>query len=249
MKVGIIGGGSIGLLIGYYLSFNHDVTLYVRRTTQKDCLNQHGIRLSGSKEISFVRGELLKRIGHEDLLFVCVKQTKIKEIISFLEHVPPSTDIIFLQNGMSHLDQVNRLIHPIWLGIVEHGAKRLNDHTVDHTGKGLIKIAPYKNVQRPIRPIHTYLHKGYFQIILQQDWQGMLYEKLLINAVINPLTSLFQIKNGDILNNEHITFLAKQLCAEAAMVLHLTDDEPWLKVKNIIKNTANNHSSMLVEKW
>nr|WGD90222.1 FAD-dependent oxidoreductase [Bacillus subtilis] len=34
MKIGIIGGGSVGLLCAYYLSLYHDVTVVTRRQEQ-----------------------------------------------------------------------------------------------------------------------------------------------------------------------------------------------------------------------
>ena len=36
MKIGIIGGGSIGLLFSYYLSEQHSISLYVHTKEQLD---------------------------------------------------------------------------------------------------------------------------------------------------------------------------------------------------------------------
>ncbi|MEH7489047.1 2-dehydropantoate 2-reductase N-terminal domain-containing protein, partial [Priestia megaterium] len=43
--IGIIGGGSLGLLFSAYLSDCYDVTLYTKTKTQAKCINENGITL------------------------------------------------------------------------------------------------------------------------------------------------------------------------------------------------------------
>ncbi|MDG3043859.1 2-dehydropantoate 2-reductase N-terminal domain-containing protein [Bacillus sp. B6(2022)] len=43
MKIGIIGGGAIGLLCASYLSEHHDITLFTRRKQQAEEIRALGI--------------------------------------------------------------------------------------------------------------------------------------------------------------------------------------------------------------
>ena len=43
MRIGIIGGGAIGLLFANYLSENHDVTIFTRTKEQAELLNRDGL--------------------------------------------------------------------------------------------------------------------------------------------------------------------------------------------------------------
>ena len=40
MKIGVIGGGAIGLLFSYYLSEHHSISLYVHSKEQFDSMNE-----------------------------------------------------------------------------------------------------------------------------------------------------------------------------------------------------------------
>src|SRR5690625_967261 len=75
----------------------------------------------------------------------------------------------------------------------------------------------------------------------------MLHQKLIINAVINPLTALFQVKNIEIIHNPYIRSLAKKICKEASDILHLDPDQEWCRIQTIATQTGENQSSMFVD--
>src|SRR5699024_3668933 len=109
--------------------------------------------------------------------------------------------------------------YPIFVGVVEHGALKRSDYQINHTGKGLIKVASYNGDQHMLSCIVDAFDKKSFPFYMITDWDLMLKEKLIVNAVINPLTALFQVKNGSILKIAHMETLAYLLCKEAASVL------------------------------
>src|SRR5699024_11977573 len=82
MKIGIIGGGSIGLLISSYLCVEHEVTIYVRRVEQKQKINDHGLYLSGNLTPFPVKALLLDEIKKEDYIIICVKQSQVSTILT-----------------------------------------------------------------------------------------------------------------------------------------------------------------------
>lgn len=244
MKIGVLGGGSIGLLVASYLCEEHNVTLYVRRTKQKQTLNDHGLLLSNYTNPCKVKALLTNEFKEEDCVIICVKQPEIGTVIPIIIKSNQYTPIIFLQNGMGHIDFINELPQPVYIGIVTHGALRKSDHIVTHTGKGLIKLANFSGSDELLSKMVGKLNNEKFPFQSESNWQRVLAEKLVINAVINPLTAIFEVPNGDILRNAYIMNIAKELCGEACTVLRLDFIDQWNHVKTVATNTKENVSSM-----
>ncbi|MFC4557007.1 2-dehydropantoate 2-reductase [Virgibacillus kekensis] len=244
MKIGIIGGGSIGLLLGSYLADKHDVTIYIRREEQLNALQAHGIIRSNATSNFHVESAFLNELSDEELLIVCVKQPHLSAVAKNIRKLNTKGTLVFLQNGMGHVPELQQFSQPVLLGVVEHGAYKENEYTVKHTGKGKIRLAAYKADENLLNTIVTQLSFPDFPVELVKDWERLLSEKLVINAVINPLTAIFDIKNGEVMTNFHIRNLAFQLCEEASQVLGLNHEEQWIKIGKVAHNTRDNISSM-----
>ncbi|MGM8211847.1 2-dehydropantoate 2-reductase [Virgibacillus sp. W0430] len=244
MKIGIIGGGSVGLLIGGYLGRDHDITFYVRRKEQADLLNKNGVNVVG-QQTTLVQAKLCKDLEREDLLIVSVKQPHIRQVHQYIRESHNNSPLLFLQNGMGHVEYFKQFAQPIYVGVVEHGAFRKEDTTVIHSGFGSIQIAMHTGDRKQLHLLVQHLNQLDFPVKLSPNWNELLVNKLVINAVINPLTALFQVKNIGVIENNAIQFLAKKLCNEACSVLHLNPLEQWERIKTIAYKTGANTSSML----
>ena len=244
MKIGVVGGGSVGLLVARYLCEDNDVTLYVRRIQQKQKINDHGLLLSNYTTACKVKTLLINELQEEDCILICVKQPDIVTVIPMLSTLNEHTPIIFLQNGMGHLEYIKDLAQPVYIGIVTHGALRKSDHIVTQSGKGVIKLANFNGDDGQLSLLIEKLNNELFPFLVESNWQKVLAEKLVINAVINPLTAIFEVPNGDILRNAHLMYLAKELCDEACSILQLDFIDQWNHVKTVATNTKENTSSM-----
>ncbi|WP_173916571.1 ketopantoate reductase family protein [Halobacillus sp. Marseille-Q1614] len=240
MKVGILGGGSIGLLIASYLNKEHDVTLYVRTSEQKEQINIEGITCDTRH--SYITACLSEEIHKTacDVMIITVKQYHLKEAIV---HIPVNIPLLFLQNGMTHLSLLESIENPCAVGVVEHGALKTDLNKVSHTGKGSIHMAAFKGAVN-LNEWQQRLTLKEFPFFVQKNYHSMLAEKLIINTVINPLTAIFRVKNAQVIENSHIKHLARRLCAEASLALDLKESEQWVRVKRIAENTGKNRSSM-----
>lgn len=242
MNIGIIGGGAIGLLVSYNLSKSHDTTLYVRRKEQLALISENGIHQIDD-DIRIVDVEQFENVSDHELLIICVKSNDIAKVIEVLSEQKVKTPLLFLQNGMGHVSFFPSLKNELYVGVVEHGVVRANDFTFDHLGKGQIKISSVNHLHK-LKTIASELTNNQFIFQMESDWQLMLKEKLIANAVINPLTALFDVQNRFIIENLYIKKIAKQLCKEVANILQLDSEQSWLKVKKIAENTGKNTSSM-----
>ena len=81
---------------------------------------------------------------------------------------------------------------------------------------------------------------------MEENYEKMLLKKLVVNAVINPLTAILRIKNGELIENPHYFKLVKSLFAEIQECLHLQKPEHYFKnIITVCEQTAQNKSSML----
>src|SRR5699024_8531507 len=240
--------GSSGLLIGYYLSHHHHVTMMVRRDEQKDSIQSNNIKLkqaSSLYESANVDATLLKDIdSHFDLYIICVKQTHLKDTLSYIEKFSDTQPLLFLQNGMGHIETIQTYNQPVYIGVVSHGAHRSRDNVVSHLGNGMIKIASLTGKSDELNSLAQRLNQETFPIELHNDRESLLKQKLMINAVINPITALFDVPNGKILTNKHLHYLAKELCKETATVLQLSETDSWDEIVYVAEQTKENVSSM-----
>ncbi|MDO8224873.1 2-dehydropantoate 2-reductase [Bacillus cabrialesii] len=250
MKIGIIGGGSVGLLCAYYLSLHHDVTVVTRRKEQAAAIQSEGIRLyKGGKEFSADCSAGTSINSGFDLLVVTVKQHQLQSVFPLLERVA-KTNILFLQNGMGHIHDLKdwRAKHSIYVGIVEHGAVRKSDTAIDHTGLGAIKWSAFDDADPdPLNILFQHSHSD-FPIRYETDWYRLLTGKLIVNACINPLTALLRVKNGELLTTPAYLAFMRLVFQEACRILRLEDEEEaWERVRIVCGQTKENHSSMLVD--
>jgi 2-dehydropantoate 2-reductase len=242
--IGIIGGGSLGLLFSAYLSDCYDVTLYTKTRTQAECISENGITLhrQGERQTKKVSAiPLGKNVKEADLIIVTVKQYHLKEIIPFLKTLTIHTPLLFIQNGMSHIEILKNLPQrTLYLGTVEHGAMRTNMYSVHHTGIGTTRIASYRGEMESILPIVN------FPWVMESDWYAMLVKKLVVNALINPLTALYHVENGKLIKNSYFYKTMRLLFEEIADVLKLDSTfNYWENALRVCLHTSTNQSSML----
>jgi len=83
-----------------------------------------------------------------------------------------------------------------------------------------------------------------------EDVESILWEKLLVNAAINPLTALFNCPNGRLALDPTLQAILRDIVAEALPLVRphgvkLSLDEAIARVETVCRATAENISSML----
>ncbi|MFI8577369.1 2-dehydropantoate 2-reductase [Rossellomorea aquimaris] len=249
MKIGIIGGGAVGLLFAGYLGQKFDVTLIVRRETQVQSLLMNGITVhkGGSSFTTRVHSDLLTEVPMTfDFVIVAVKEYDLKPLEKVLELMDKNQPLLFLQNGIGHLEWVESLPHHNLLaGSVEHGALKENDHVLHHLGVGKTNLALIKGEWGAVEELISQSIPS-FPFLLKQDFEEMLLTKLFFNVLINPLTALTRVRNGKLVENPHLHQLQRDLFQELLLLYpHMERIVSFEGVVEICKNTYANRSSML----
>lgn len=249
MKIAIIGGGSIGLLFAYYLNQEHEVVLYVRNPEQMKDLRQNGLFLNMKEDtyhtVIDVKSTSEWGMHHEDLSIITVKQYHLP---SLLDHAVLSEEhpLLFLQNGMGHLKRLQQLkTNMIYVASVEHGALKRSHNAVSHTGNGVTRLAVFRGV-RLEKMDRLALSLENFPFVWEQDYYNMLVKKLVVNSIINPLTAILKVRNGELLDNPYYFELFTMLFNEVKAILKLENEEAYYdNLISVCRNTARNRSSML----
>ncbi len=214
MKINVIGGGANRLLAAAKLGRFHDVRLLTRTREQSDEITVKGLHLGDEViTVEALPAADWQDLGQPDVWIVCVKQYDLQAIWEKLK-LHANAAVVFLQNGMNHTDflQEEDFDYPIIVGSVEHGALRINSHTVEHTGEAAIRLADLSDHYAEV--LVNQLNKPDFPILFEQNWHMMLGTKLIANAVINPLTAIYRVKNGELLEHPAFERIAKVLCKE-----------------------------------
>ncbi|KAA8645660.1 hypothetical protein EYZ11_002485 [Aspergillus tanneri] len=181
---------------------------------------------------------------HIECLIVTVKAPVTAMALESVSHrLTPDSTVLFLQNGMGVIDEINKKIFPephqrphYMQGIISHGLARRRDHfQVSHTGVGstILGRVPSPGTISPANendvdwvPSTKYLMRTLtltppLVAVAETPSALMLYqlEKLAMNAVINPLTAVMDCENGELLYNYSMTRVMRLLLMEISSVI------------------------------
>ncbi|QOL26877.1 2-dehydropantoate 2-reductase [Thalassotalea sp. LPB0316] len=256
MNTVIIGSGAIGLLLYQQLikilPSRRQLAL-VSRQAEKPSAYQYQA-LNGEIEQISLNHATHSDINNADLIIVCVKAFAVNQVIDqYIDQFKPSATIVLAHNGMGVYEALKDSIKQkfaIYSLLTTHGSKKMSYWEVTHTGMGTIDFGPLNeiNPSAQINTNHFLTHHfnrcSYHHNIRQMQWQ-----KLAINCVINPITAIYQIKNGDVLQAQ-FDDLRTKLISEFVTIARLakldfSEQAVNETVEQVARQTAENTSSML----
>lgn len=273
MRVEVIGGGALGQLFAAAAAKGGaEVRLYTRSTEQAEQIEELGI------QVSEPTGQAAWRVtvpsiaafpiecfpeadGKLRWIVLAVKQKHLDDsLLAKLQAKVRAEDRLFcLQNGVGHMERLMKELPevPVYAAVTTEGARRLNAVSVLHAGKGSTsfgRTAPDRQLssieqQQAEKMLIDVLGSGGLSLTASNGIENAIYRKLLINAVINPLTALWKIENGDLLEKEDRIKTMRALFDEIVMVYAAAGIEVsltwWEELLDVCRATARNRSSML----
>lgn len=281
MKVFIVGAGALGILFGGYLHHaGHRIVYLTRTNEQAEQINTSGCRVYPNRGESFLfnpqalsidehnKSRLLADI---DIVLITVKQPYLDNVLIWLkQHISSSVPILCLMNGLGHQEKISRdLSNPIYFGVTSNGATRMESVEVIERGRGVTKIGKSGNLSgatafngtkdQPndvlIRSLIGDLVRNQLQVMWSNEIEVEMWRKCIVNACINPLTAMFQVKNGMVVKDPHLHKMMRQLYTEISTLIQktkginaqkiLNNDRLWKEIEDICRITSKNLSSML----
>ncbi|WP_298471946.1 2-dehydropantoate 2-reductase [uncultured Psychrobacillus sp.] len=244
MRIGIIGAGAVGMLFGAYLSkAGHDISFLVRNKSLKELYIKTN-DITERIECQIVNS--IEALHPMDIIIVAVKYHDLSSLKNNLDSLPKETPLLFIQNGLLHLQFIDTLKQSnILLGSVLHGATKINRETVQHLGIGTTSIGFYKGKwQRLEQLLRSKSEQFPFQ--LTENIRQILFKKALLNCLINPLTTIARVQNGELIKNESYKKILRSLYEEIIEAFEDWNDLlAWEEVVSLCQNTEYNYSSML----
>ncbi len=190
------------------------------------------------------------------IVILPVKAYQIENALrDLVPRLPKRAIVVLLHNGMLDRKAIEILLpnHSIYLATTSHAAKRVGSQ-IHITGTGTTQFGLAKSphstdtISTEITSIKSLFTRLISPISYSDDIDQILWQKLIVNAVINPLTATHNIKNG-VLSDSAFTKVIMNIiqeCIEVASTLNVQLEYSVMSdlVRSVIKNTANNYSSM-----
>ncbi|HEC94578.1 MAG TPA: 2-dehydropantoate 2-reductase [Thermoplasmatales archaeon] len=256
MKIVVVGAGAIGSLFGGLLTKNNEVVLLGRKTHVEQ-IKKHGLRITGKTD-TVVHPEAVSNVDEvnekPDLLMITVKSYDTKEAAEDARQViGEETVVLSLQNGLDNISKIASVLGKdrVVAGTTTEASLFLEPGKIEHTGKGVTVIGELDgSITERVKHIIKSFNDVGFNTIVTNDIMKELWKKAIINACINPLTAIFDVKNGQILKHEMLHEIMKKVCHEGVKVaksigIKIEEDEMVEKTVTVIKDTAENYSSMV----
>lgn len=270
VRIRIVGAGALGLLYASKLRETSAlVELITHSQNQSDLLNKNGlVAIEANKETrvtldTFSIGSSNYSDGSTgtvDWLFLMVKQKDITEILlnQLIGLSTLETRVVCFQNGIGHFELLMKVFptNRLYAAITTEGAIKLSEDSVKHTGYGVTWLGRVKADPNELsewdeseKMLHSMLIEAGFEVYLSKKITSRIWNKLLINAIINPLTAIFQMKNGALLESVYVKELMKTLLEEGSMIAQHAQikisDDLWEQLLLVCEKTAENQSSMM----
>lgn len=277
-EAAILGGGAVGMLLAAKLAqAGCPAQLWTHTEEQARLIGEQGVWLEGLEEngAAAVRLPAVSLAGapthFSGIMLVALKQTAITDaLLAELDRkLARDAGLVLFQNGIGHAERFAAALggRPVAVAVTTEAALRTGEASVRHTGRGETWIGLWPDgpagdaavagdsaaasaaADLP-RKAADLLKKAGFSVRLSNSIRDRMYKKLLINAVVNPLTALWRIRNGELAGSPARLAVMEALHKEAYEILRLHGFEAdrgelWAEVLKVCEKTAENRSSML----
>lgn len=236
MKINIIGAGSMGIVLSYFLHKKNEVVLTVKRGEKKYYEDGLVLWYNGKEEKFVVK--ISEGIEDSDLTIIAVKSYDLQRVYASYNL---KGKVILIQNGLTHISTEIDGVLKIY-AVTTWASKRLSKGVAELTGKGYFRLGS-KSGEIDLR----FLRESGIEAEWVNDIELELYRKAAINAVINPITSLFGVKNGQLPRVKELWSIASATINELEELFSKMGYRLEVE-KNVLetcKVTADNDNSML----
>jgi 2-dehydropantoate 2-reductase len=256
MNIVIFGAGAIGSLFGSLLSRNNNVILISRKPHVR-AIRKNGLTIEDKTKLNVeidAEESIDKIKTHTDLFILTVKsydtENAIKEAGGIIDD---NTIVLSVQNGLDNIDKIKKFVDSknIIACVTTHGAFFEKPGLIKHTGIGKTIIGELNgDKSERLSELQSIFNNSDIKTTISSDIFKELWIKTIVNSSINPLTSIFNCKNGYLLENPVLEKIVEKVCKESTDIanangISLSYFSMIKKTKEVINGTAENFSSML----
>lgn len=261
----IVGAGALGCLYAAELARAQQQVYLLVRDTQANIQTRElaYTRIDGTQEVIQVQALDAPAWRQQvptwaatfrGIILATKAQDALASVQALAPQLPPQVPVLLLQNGMGSQQAVAQYLgaqHLVLAASVTEGAYLKAPCSPVHAGRGVLRLGAFDPrhakaqdaAQAWVRTWPT----AHLKCIYAQDIHPWLWQKLAINAVINPLTLIYNCPNGELMQHlPQVRLLVAELqtlLQSLAIQLPCTDLQTC--VQEVIQATAGNISSML----
>jgi len=260
MRILIVGAGALGGLVGAFLTRSgEDVTLLEINAARALLLRENGVRITafGEEEICVRLPAVTSVAGLApfDLVFVAVKAYQTEDAI---RTAMPATDgrtrFLSLQNGIGNAETLARIVGPerVLCGVTYHSVQHMGAGRLHYrAGIKPMQMAPLTGPVTPeIEEIAEVFRRARLETTVATNVDHAIWQKLLHNAVVNPVSAVTGLTCREILGDEDLLAFMRDLCGEIVSVMRargvpiIDEEDPFRPVMGSLKALGKNRPSM-----
>jgi 2-dehydropantoate 2-reductase len=244
MRVAIIGPGAMGCLFAVRLARSGiQVTLVDYRPDR--ARRMKAIRVKTSDEIIEAACPVVTHVPEaQDLIIVLTKAHATASLT-----LPAGVSVLTLQNGLGNAETLAAKVGADYVlaGSTYEAATLQEEGLVLQAASGVTTLGPLTSCSTDSTV--AALRGAGFTVEITDDIHQTLWRKVLVNAGVNPLTALLDVKNGRLLEIPEANALLEDLVLEAAAVARAEgvpiDYDAPARTRYMCRQTSENLSSML----
>jgi 2-dehydropantoate 2-reductase len=254
MKIALIGLGSIGSVLAFYLLKDPSIELLVvsqRLDTTIKLQNLQKIEETSREFLKITMDELLK-ITDIDVIIISGKVNDNKKIINNLNNLQSIPPILLAQNGINNEYDFDNIKYTIYRIVVTISAYiDENNTTILNFFKAPLYYGPVFEINTKPKNVMDILNAQGIQtenIVDKSLLLKKIWTKGSVNCCLNALSALYLMKMRNLTSHSYIDSIIKKTLSEIINVareygIQLEETE----IINAIANSPENYSSMYTD--
>jgi 2-dehydropantoate 2-reductase len=260
MRIVVIGAGALGGLVGALMSeAGEELTLIEINESRARLLGDTGLFISkadeGERCVPMDVKTSVAGLPPADLVFIAVKSYQTAAAVKgALPVIGPDTYVLSMQNGIGNTETMAELIGPerVLCGITYHSIQHVGPNRLRYRpGIKPIQIAPHDGKLTPkIEALGELFRKAGLDTNVVEQIDDVIWQKLLHNAVVNPVSALTGLTCREMLDDEDVQGFMRALCMEIVAVMKargipiVDEEDPYRPVVGSQKALGKNRPSM-----
>ena len=251
----VFGAGATGSVFAARLASRYSVAV-TARGARLEAIRRDGLRITGATESAIrlraaASPEQLADF-RPDFALVTVKSSDTAEAAAALDRLSGEPVRVSLQNGLGNEEILADGRHPVLGAVTNNGATLREDGEVFHAGLGEVVLgafSPETPTDAAPRLAACFTAVG-FPARETGDIRKPLWEKVILNAAVNPVTALLGLRTGELLTDPGRRRVVSRVTAEACRVAEsegvpCAPSEVEATIRRVAAATPENRSSML----
>ena len=251
MKVTVVGAGAVGRLWGCKLAKQHKVHFWTRDSNPTLAVQLNPLEPESLHETYCFSANQPEALKNSDCILITVKAFQVKQAITDIQpYLKQESPVIIMHNGMGSQHTTLQLLpdNPLLYATTAQAAFRPDSQQISHTGVGQTWIGALNTAGKAHSDLSFMLDHALPPCQWHENINYPLWQKLAINCAINPLTAIYQCRNGK-LASEEFNHQLNDICDEVAQVMTaegypIKNSDLRQLTSKVISATGQNFSSM-----